>query len=115
MSRKDTSKIDYSAWLTQLGEKAPEVDVAIEKILETFWSRIAPGIYLFKHPIRFNYYFDGLPEYSITDILPNGDKVTINLTARNEVTLKTFAAADLNTPVDGILDDYYFEFIIPKK
>jgi len=114
MSRKNTEKIDYSAWLTQSGEKPPIPEVIIEKLKQTFWSRIAPGIYLFKHPERFDYYFNGLPEYSFTDILPNGDKLTFTLTSRNEITLKTFAAANLKKPVDGILDDYYFEFIIPK-
>jgi hypothetical protein len=113
--RKDNSKVHYSAWLTQSGENPPLADVMIEKILRTFWSRIAPGIYTFKHPERFDFYFDGLPEYSATDILPNGDKITITLTFKNEVTLKTFAAGNLNTPVDGILNDYCFEFIIPKK
>jgi hypothetical protein len=107
-------KFIYSALLTQEGENPPEVSLLQEGIKGTEWLRTAPGKYIFRRNRSFFKYHKDFPQNTLTLKQPNGDQITIEETSTNEITLQTFAANDHETPVDGILKDYFFGYSIPR-
>lgn len=108
-------EIIYKARLTQSGENPPKICRLDEGIKGTYWTRSAPGTYHFKRDRTFFKFNNSFPGNTVTRILENGDKVTYTLTDRNEFTVKTFHASDLDTPVDGILNKFKFKLAISRE
>jgi len=108
-------KFIYTATLNQEGENAPEVSGLNEGIKGTTWRRSAPGTFHFTRNRSFFNRPKDFPQNTLILMQPNGEKITIEETLTNEITLQTFSADDHENPTDGILKDFFFGYSIPQK
>lgn len=100
----------YSAFISQTGTGAPTAKVLEDSITGLVWARTAAGTYTLTKTGAF----------TVDKTVPNKDhyididenKMKILRTSADIMTLTTYDAVDLETPVDGILNDQYFHIEI---
>lgn len=102
----------YIAYLTQAVAAAPVANVRIDDLRSTIWSRVAAGIYRITKVGAFLENCVSVVETisgSKPDMFIDGDGngYTLEWISVDVLELRTYAAADLETPVDGMLNNRY--------
>ena len=102
---------NYKVYLTQSGTTAPVASVVlIDTITGLVWTRVSGGTYNLTKTGAF--VLDKIVPYSDNYVDVNGNMFTIERIDNNTLQLKSYDSGDLTTPVDGVLNNQYFNIEI---
>lgn len=100
------AKAVYTAFLSQSSTSAPTATVLLNTIGTITWARTGTGTYT----MTCTGAFTNNKTVPISDVYFDaaGNKMTLERTSANVMTLKTYAAADTETLADGVLSNQFF-------
>ena len=93
----------YKGFLSQTGETAPTMDIVLKDDFETpVWSYSSTGIFLLTKASAFTA-TKTIPDKAEVYIDNDGNKMTLEHTSADVMTLKTYAAADTTVLANGVI------------
>lgn len=103
----------YTAYITQTSDNAPVATILKNELSTVTWNYISTGIYTLTKTGAF-IADKTVPDKTEVYIDIDGNKLTLERTDVNTMTLKTYAAADTDTLADDVLSGQYVNIEIYK-